>query len=243
MAIKSGRMPCRRVWRRLAIAICLVLSACNLQGNGAEPDLAQATALPEGPPTITIESPSAGDEFILGEEILVSVEAADSIGVNRVQLFVDDQIVRTVSSESLRGELEMKAILNYAPQRADLGPINLRAVAYRGVVVSQPDEIQVIVRESAAEVLATPIQQSGVPFIPNDGVCRALINAGLNFRTGPGTGNQIMSVLSSGTLAPISGRNSDHSWWRLNVESRVGWVSADFTTEYGDCSRVAVVAD
>ena len=60
---------------------------------------------------VIINSPSDGDEFVVGEEILVSVEASDSIGVNRVQLFVDNQIVRTVSSESLQGDLSMRAIL------------------------------------------------------------------------------------------------------------------------------------
>ena len=222
--------------------VCLGFTACNLRERAAESGAEAATAVPSGPPTIQIASPNDGAEYVLGDEILVSVRAEDSIGVNRVQLFVDDQIVRTVSSESLQGDLEMQAILNYVPQRADVGFVNLRAVAYRGRVVSEPDAITVVLRESRAQVIATPIQQSNVPFIPNDGLCRALVNVGLNFRTGPGTSFQIISVLGSGTLAPITGRNSAHSWWRLNVEDRVGWVSGDFTTEYGDCSRVAVVA-
>lgn len=222
--------------------LCLSLAACNLQERTAAASRGEPTDLPTGPPTIQIGSPNEGAEYVIGEEILVSVLAADSIGVNRVQLFVDNQIVRTVSSESLEGDLAMQAILNYVPQRADLGTVNLRAVAYRGSVVSAPDEITVVVRELHSQVIATPIQQSNVPFIPNDGVCRALVNVGLNFRTGPSTGFEIITVLGSGTLAPISGRNSEHSWWRLNVDNRVGWVSGDFTTEYGDCSRVPVVA-
>ncbi len=237
--------PCkrRRASRRwLCFAICFCLAACNLQGRAAVSNRAQATATPAGPPSITISSPKAGDEFVIGEEILVSVLAGDSIGVTRVQLFVNNQIVRTVSSESLQGELAMQAILDYAPQQVDLGEITLRALAYRGPVVSSPDEITVVVRESHSQVIATPVQQSNVPFIPNDGVCRALVNVDLNFRTGPSTRYQIISVLASGTLAPITGRNSEHNWWRLNVNNQIGWVSGDFTTEYGDCSRVAVVA-
>ena len=115
-----------------------------------------------------------------------------------------------------RATWTLQAILNYVPQRADMGVVNLHAVAYRGPVVSEPDEITVVVRESHSQVIATPVQQSNVPFIPNDGVCRALVNVnGLNFRTGPSTGFQIITVLGSGTLAPITGRNSAHSWWRL----------------------------
>ena len=90
--------------------------------------------------------------------------------------------------------------------------------------------------------MATPAQDGSIPFIPNDGVCRALVNVGLNFRTGPGTGNRILTVLRSGTLAPITGRNSEHTWWRLEAGGQAGWVSGDYTTEYGDCSAVAVVA-
>ncbi|MYE26742.1 MAG: SH3 domain-containing protein [Chloroflexi bacterium] len=230
------------VLRLLVAAIYLSLAACNLQDRTIESTRGEPTDRPSGPPTIQIASPNDGAEYVIGEEILVSVQAADSIGVTRVQLFVDNQIVRTVSSESLQGDLELPAILNYVPQRADLGAITLRALAYRGAVVSEPDEIRVVVRESPAQVIATPIQQSNVPFIPNDGVCRALVNVGLNFRTGPSTGFQIITVLSSGTLAPVTGRNSEHSWWRLNVDNRAGWVSGDFTTEYGDCSRAPVVA-
>ncbi len=218
------------------------LAACNLQERSLSTEPAQRTAAPAGPPSIQIESPNDGAEYVLGDEILVSVRAADSIGVNRVQLFVDDQIVRTVSSESLAGDLAFEAILNYRPQYADIGRVSLRALAYRGRVVSEPDEITVVVRESRSQVIATPAPHSNVPFIPDDGLCRALVNVGLNFRTGPSTAYQIISVLGSGTLAPITGRDSEHSWWRLNVNDRVGWVSGDFTSEYGDCGRVPVVA-
>lgn len=226
----------------LSVVLCMFVSGCNLQSRSADSNQNRATAVPSGPPTIEIESPSDGSEFVMGEEILVSVLAADSVGVNRVQLFVDNQIVRTVSSESLQGDLSLPAVLNYSPGRRDIGTITLRAVAYRGAVVSEPDEIDVVVRESPAQVQATPVQQGNIPFIPDDGVCRALVNVGLNFRTGPSTGFQVITVLRSGTLAPITGRNSEHSWWRLNVDNRMGWVSGDFTTEYGDCSTVAVVA-
>lgn len=226
--------------RMLLCAICLCLPACNLQERVTPSKPAEPAQPAAGAPTIEIISPADGAEYALGDEILVSVKAADSIGVNRAQLFVDNQIARTVSSESLQGDLTFEAILNYVPQRADIGELSLRAVAYRGRVVSQPDEITVVLRESPSQVVATP--QPNAPFIPNDGVCRALVNVPLNFRTGPSTGFEIITVLSSGALAPITGRDSEHSWWRLHVENRVGWVSGDYTSEYGDCSRVPVVA-
>lgn len=221
----------------------LVLAACNLRSRSAPGDSAAATQTPDGPPLVIINSPSDGDEFVVGEEILVSVEASDSIGVNRVQLFVDNQIVRTVSSESLQGDLSMQAILNYVPQATDLGNIELRVLAYRDTVVGAADTITVVVRQSPADIVATPANPSNLPFIPDDDICRALVNVGLNFRTGPSTGYAIITVLESGTLAPITGQNSAHTWWQLNFNGRSGWVSGDFTTEYGDCAQLPVIAE
>lgn len=225
------------------IGALLVLTACNLRSRSVQPDSSIATDTPDGPPVIVINSPSDGDEFVVGEEILVSVDASDSIGVNRVQLFVDGQIVRTVSSESLQGDLSMQAILNYVPTATDVGAIQLRVLAYRDAIVGASDAIDVVVRQSPSDVVATPANPSNLPFIPDDEICRALVNVGLNFRTGPGTGYAIIMVLNSGTLAPVSGRNSAGSWWQLNVSGRTGWVSADFTTEYGDCAALPVVAE
>ncbi len=217
----------------------LILAACNLD-SGAPAGGIRATSTPEGSPRIRILQPAAGDEFAVGEEILVSVEAVDSIGVSRVQLFAANRIVKSISSQSLQGDLTMRAILDYVPQAADEGRLNLRVVAYRAAEVSPPDEIEVIVRESSAQVTAAPRQDGDIPYIPRDGVCRALVNVRLNFRQGPSTAYGIITVLDSGDLAPIIGRIGDNSWWQLNVDNRIGWVSAEFTSEYGDCSRVAI---
>lgn len=229
-----------KLWLVISIVI-LLTTACNLENN-VRPAAGTPTAPPAGPPRIRIESPRAGDEFAVGEEILVAVEAADSIGVNRVQLFANNQIVRTVSSESLQGDLSLRAILNYVPQSSDIGSLSLRVLAYRGAQVSAPDEMTVTVRQSKSQITATPNPFSNIPYIPNDGICRALVNVALNFRTGPSTRFEVITVLASGTLAAIVGRIADRSWWQLNVEGGLGWVSADFTTEYGDCSRIAVTA-
>ena len=226
-----------RPWLVIMAGAILTLAACNLD-SGAPADGIGATSTPEGPPQIRILQPAAGDEFAIGEEILVSVEAVDSIGVSRVQLFVDNRIVKSISSQSLQGDLTMRAILDYVP--ADEGRLNLRVVAYRAAEVSPPDEIEVIVRESSAQVTAAPRQAGDIPYIPRDGVCRALVNVRLNFRQGPSTAYGIITVLDSGDLAPIIGRVGDNSWWQLNVDNQIGWVSAEFTSEYGDCSRVAI---
>jgi hypothetical protein len=228
-------------WLVIIALFALTLTACNLGSNGPQPT-AQflETSTPFGVPEIKILSPSDGDEFIVGEEILVSIEATDSTGVTRVQLLANNQIVKSVSSESLQGDLSMKALLDYTPQSD--GTVILRVVAYRGKVGSAPDDVQVEIRRSQAQITATPNQISNLPDIPNDGVCRALINVGLNFREGPSTDYERIRVLDSGTLALIVGRIGDNTWWQLSDNNQMGWVSAEFTTEYGICSNVPLVA-
>lgn len=228
-------------WLYISLIFALTLTACNLGSNNPEPTAQLLESpTPSGVPQINILSPSEGDEFIVGDEILVSIEATDSVGVTRVQLLANNQIVKSVSSESLQGDLSMTALLDYTPQSD--GTVTLRVLAYRGADVSAPDDVQVAIRSSQAQITATPNQISNLPNIPNDGVCRALINVGLNFREGPSTDYERIRVLGSGTLAPIVGRIGDNSWWQLSSNNQIGWVSAEFTTEYGICSNVPIVA-
>ena len=211
----------------LFVLVCLsVLTACNLSNNSptVEPLITPTptTDFQTEKPLVSVLSPVAGDEFVVGEEILVSANATDSVGVTRMQLWVNNQIVKTVSSEQLNGDTTMSAILDYTPRAA--GTITMRVLAYRGAVVSDPTDIQVTIRGSQAQVTATPIGNVNVPQIPNDGVCRALTNTGLNFRQGPSTDFEVITVLSTGTLAPIIGRLGNNTWWKLNVggQERLG---------------------
>lgn len=216
----------------------LLLTACNL-GNVPVTEIPTPTEpLPDGPPQISITSPTAGDEFVVNEEILVSITASDAVGVTRVQLLANGQIVKSVSSESVSGDETFSAVLDYTPRVQ--GSVVLRTIAYRGSTASEPDEIQVEVRNNRTQVTSTPAPGSNIPQIPNDGVCRALVNVGLNFREGPSTDNEIIRVLTSGTLAPITGRLGDNSWWELNVNGTTGWVAAQFTTPYGNCTNVPI---
>ena len=232
----------RIYWVLFMIFMITALTGCNLGNNQRVQPTSNVleTATPAGVPTIRMMSPMDGDEFVAGEEILVSVEATDSIGVTRVQLLANNQIVKSVSSESLQGDVSMSAILDYTPQLE--GSVTLRVLAFRGAISSEPDQIQVSIRNTVAEVIATPAQISNVPVIPNDGVCRALVSVGLNFRTGPSTDYERIQVLNSGTLAPIVGRVGDNSWWKLNVNNQEGWVSSEYTTEFGNCGNVPVVS-
>ena len=116
--------------RILIIMILAVLvSACNLAVDTTAEPIVTPTDFVSGKPQVSIISPTNGDEFVVDDTVLVSVNASDSRGVTRVQLLANDQIVKTVSSESSNGDPNMNVLLDYKPRAA--GTVNLSVVAYR----------------------------------------------------------------------------------------------------------------
>ncbi|QPC81757.1 SH3 domain-containing protein [Phototrophicus methaneseepsis] len=250
-----------RGWIYIALLALFTAVACNLGGQSATPTpepIDIETAEPTGKPHVSIVSPSNGAEFTVDEPVLVSVNATDSTGVTRVQLFAEGQVVKTVSSENVAGEQTLTAVLDYTPRAT--GEVTLQVLAFRGSVASDPEEIQIVVLEEENTASGGNASggntggstggntgggstggNTGVPVIPNDGVCRALTNVGLNFRSQPTTAsNNIITTLPVGTLAPIIARLPDNSWWKLQYGVNVGWVSSQFTTEYGICTNVPI---
>ncbi len=222
-----------------------LLGACNLNSDDATDD---DTNIPletrpsaDGQPTVTINSPQNGDEIVVNEEVLVSVTATDSVGVTRIQMFADNRIVQTVSSESSSGDVSRSALMAYTPRNE--GDLDLRIIAYRGSVASQPQEITLSVRRTQSQVTATSQSSTNVPVIdPNDPTCRALVNTNLNFRRGPGTNYEIIRVLGAGELLPVIGRLQNNSWLQLTSNTTIGWVSAGFVQTYGTlCANIGVV--
>jgi uncharacterized protein YraI len=57
----------------------------------------------------------------------------------------------------------------------------------------------------------------------------ATLGANLNVRNAPNidTGDVLFRV-SRGQTFPVIGRNTDSSWWQINVDGRTGWVSGQF---------------
>ena len=224
----------------LCLAV-LALAACNLS---AEPDrvepLVTATGIASGKPIVNITSPANNTEVVINERTLISATATDTVGVQRVQLLANGQIVKTVSSEAPSGDTSLSVVLDYTPRQ--LGEVNLAVVAYRGAVASDPAPLTLIVREQQQQVTATAVQATNVPQInPNDPTCRIMTNVGLNLRSGPSTNYNVITVLRAGTVAPIVGRIGTNEWWQVRVNTTIGWVSAAYTTVYGNCAGIPIV--
>jgi uncharacterized protein YraI len=230
-------------WGVIAISVLLLtVSGCTLNAPPAtEEPLVTETPIPTGKPTITVNTPSDGDEVVLGNDILISATATDSVGVTSVQLFANEQLVKSISSEEDTGSTTLPVVLDYTPRTT--GELNLRVVAYRSTTASDPVTFTVTVLDEAAPVPTLVDSGSLAPVIdPNDPTCRILPNVNLNYRTGPSTEYDRLGTLVAGTQVPIVGRIGDNSWWQVQVSSfTVGWVSAEFTTEYGNCLSVPVV--
>jgi hypothetical protein len=231
-----------RDWKlALLLAALLALSACNLTRQ--PPTTEPVTAQPDGgsKPVVTISAPQDGEEFVVGSDVFVSANASDVIGVTRVQLIANNQIVKTVTSETPGGGRSMNVLLDFRPSAA--GDVRLQVVAFRGAVASDPAIVDITVRASQAQVTATVAPQTRVPDInPNDPTCRALVNIGLNLRTGPGTQFDRITVLPAGTVMPITGRIGSNQWWQVRFGGTIGWVAAAYVTVYGICTGVPVIA-
>lgn len=237
--------------RTYLIAVCLgallLLTGCNL-GSSAEPTDEPIATSPAAQPQVVIQSPNEGANFSVNQQINVQITATDSQGINRAQLFSNGQIVRTVTSTSAEGDTNFTGTLDFTPRST--GTYQLSVIAYRGTVASNTAQVSVTVGEAQIGVTTRPTTIPGVatstpsgPNIPNDGVCRALINApsGLRMRSQPTTTtDNIVVVLPDQALAPVIGRLGNNSWWKLNYNGQIGWVSAPFTTLYGNCLNVPV---
>jgi len=177
----------------------------------------------------------------VNQTVPLSVVARDDVGVTRVQLFVDGTLAKTVSSQNTSGDRTLSTILDFVPRSS--GAVALRVLAYRGTVASDPAELTLNignVATSTPQAQQRPTQPS-IPPIPNDGVCRALVNNAANLRSTPTIANgNILTVMPQFSLVPVVGRLADDSWRRVNYNNQLGWVSASLTTLYGNCANVPV---
>ncbi len=238
----------KHLTRILSLGLGLILLAgCNLTTQA--PISATATSIVGGKPTVIITSPQNNTEVALGTQVLVSAVATDNVGVTRVQLAANNQIVKTVSSESPSGQRNFQVVLDYTPR--ETGTVTLQILAYRDAIASDPALVTIAVKSAitvptATSGISVPGQPGGLPqppvIDPNDPTCRALTNTSLNLRTGPGTNYDRITVLAPGAVVPIIGRVADNSWWQVRSGNNIGWVSAQFTSVYGICTATPIVA-
>lgn len=65
---------------------------------------------------------------------------------------------------------------------------------------------------------------------PGDGPTLTSTPFVVNIRSGPGLQFQDIGNFPSGATAQAVGRNADATWWQIEYQGMLGWVSAQFTT-------------
>jgi hypothetical protein len=235
--------------KRLLIPLAFMILAalaCNL---GAQPP--GATATPNGTastavalsdvPEVEIRSPADNSEVIIKTEVQVYVRALDKVGVTRIEMRADNLIVDTAASPEANGTPTMDSILSWTPN--SVGPHVIQVVAFRGNIRGNPKQITLQVRETAAQVTKPAGSPAFLTASPtSDPTCRLRVDTdNLNVRTGPGINYGRVASLALGSTVPIIGIAPDRSWYQVNVQGLVGWVSASFATPLGVCSNLFVV--
>ena len=62
----------------------------------------------------------------------------------------------------------------------------------------------------------------------------------MNVRSGPGTGYDVVGEANAGEEFPITGKNSEGDWWRIDFQGQPGWIHAPFVVA-ADAEDVLVV--
>ncbi len=231
--------------RRLRIAPVLVILlaaalACNLQVGGGS---SNATQVPVGQrPTVEILEPVEGTTFRKGQEVLVKARATGPTGVTLVELLVNGVSVASQPPADAINPTSAEVVLDYTASTPGTVILAVRAYSNAGVGLPAQRTIIVLPDLSPGTGGAAGTTQTAFPSVtPNNPLCRARVNAsGLRFRTGPGTNYDIISNLDAGQEPPISGYadRDDGRWWQVTWSGRIGWVSASYTAQLGDCSAI-----
>jgi len=103
--------------------------------------------------------------------------------------------------------------------------------------------IAVVPTAALPPTLALPTPTPYVPpFIPPAGPCLTASSRGqtINIRSGPGLDFAIAGQLQPGIAAPVQARMPDSSWYQINLNGLVGWVSATVVIAGGNCAAVTV---
>ena len=227
----------------VAIALGLAAMACNLaRQSSVSPTSAPIPTVER--PTVTILEPVEGATFNRGQTIPIKARATGASGVTLVELLVNGVRVASQPPAEAISPTSLDVVLDYTPQQA--GAFTLAVRAYSHDVVGDPAQRSIRVVDpldpgSGGQPGVTQIAPTATVYNPQ---CRARINTGLNFRTGPGTNYDRITTFAAGQEPPIIGYADlpDGRWWQVMWGGQVGWISAAYTTTLGDCGAIRPAA-
>lgn len=83
---------------------------------------------------------------------------------------------------------------------------------------------------NAPVVYPTYVYPTPIPPVLNNNPQATVLSARLNVRSAPTTSATILTQIVRGTTVAIVGRNADSSWWQVNVNGTIGWISATYAS-------------
>ena len=243
----TRKNPFYRVTLLLTLLVMATL-ACNLTaggGNGGNDADDEVVDTNDGggqdttPPTVQIFTPTEGQQVLVDSPVEVRVGAQHPIGVQRIQMKVDDRIVS--SKSLLDNPTSVEVLLSWTPDQR--GSYTLEVQAFHGATGSDAITVTLQVFPEGS-ILANPA--SGQPETVSDtaSTCsgRVLIS-NLNSRSGPATTFSKMGTFSVGETVTVIGRNNASEWYKVRREnSNEVWVNNndDWLETQGNCSNLPV---
>lgn len=158
--------------------------------------------------------------------------------------------VRDLDAQSTQAALAV-VIANAESTRAaallTLAPSPTAVTAKGGTVTVElpqtatPEPSATLVPPSATPTPAPPTPTPTVATSTPE-VARATSSQKANVRSGPGTAYPRTGQLTTGTTYRVTGRNEAGSWWQIDLNGKVAWVSGDMVTVQGSIAGVPVLA-
>lgn len=212
---------------RILIGLFLLIGAGCAALPRAEPTPAEISVVLQdtptsdpGTPQVVVDHPPSGfttDQF---SPLMVQSTSVDEIGIVRVDLLVDGILVRSDTTPEGQPQTHYSLMQAWVPDQ--IGDYVLTVIAYRtDGTPSEPAKINVSVVEPPV------IPQTGEEEVLQECTVTALTT--LNIREGPDVVYPILGGLLMSQKAQVTGRNASGSWWQINFNGTLGWISAPHT--------------
>lgn len=207
----------------LSIFLMLILTslACTI-GSGQS----------SSKPAVAIIAPKNESNLTVGQEVIVEAVVADAKGINKVELWVDGQLVDTLTLAAAASSQTIQQ--TWIPRAVGQYIVEVRAYNVDNVV-NDPAQLFINVGQlTTSDPVASPTLSKGSGSLgtpdPEPAQEPGLTTlTGLNVRAGPGTDYPVIGKLTQGQSARVTGQNPAGTWWQIiyppDSQER-GWVSA-----------------
>ena len=91
----------------------------------------------------------------------------------------------------------------------------------------------------------TAVDTEDVPVVTGDAIVPpagpfVIVNGDMNVRGGAGTSHPVVGAATSGQEYPITGKNPEGDWWKIDLDGQEGWIFAPYVTAV-NAENVAMV--